>query len=346
MVDGESRDEWRVIGTSVQGATHERANRPNQDAIRWVPASAVGPPLILAVADGHGSAKSFRSDIGAGLAVDTAIRVVEEFLREQAKPPNLSLAKNLLAERLPRLLVRQWVTAVQKHVQEHPFIAEESAILAQTRGSRVQASVEDDSLIAYGSTLLVALLTSSYIAYLQLGDGDVITVSEKGEVACPVPPDERLFANETTSLSARAAWNDVRVAFHPTAASSPALILLSTDGYSNSFSDESGFLQVGVDILNLMRSDGAKVVDGRLESWLKRTTSEGSGDDITLGVLYRTGAVTVSPNSIAEKRTPSVDHPTLESSTATPDASLTVVSSEESNTREQHAGETAAGDVW
>ncbi|MFM7713741.1 MAG: protein phosphatase 2C domain-containing protein, partial [Microcystis sp.] len=56
---------WRCIGESVKGASHVRSGLPNQDAIRWFPESGIGLPLILAVSDGHGSAKSFRSDRGS-----------------------------------------------------------------------------------------------------------------------------------------------------------------------------------------------------------------------------------------------------------------------------------------
>jgi hypothetical protein len=34
----------------------------------------------------------------------------------------------------------------------------------------------------------------------------------------------------------------------------PALILLATDGYANSFPDEAGFLKVGSDLLGMIRS--------------------------------------------------------------------------------------------
>ncbi|MDQ3699739.1 MAG: protein phosphatase 2C domain-containing protein, partial [Chloroflexota bacterium] len=66
---------WRVVGTSVRGASHRRHGLPNQDALRWWPESGLGPPLVLAVADGHGSAKCFRSDVGSRLAVAAAVEV-------------------------------------------------------------------------------------------------------------------------------------------------------------------------------------------------------------------------------------------------------------------------------
>ena len=65
----------------------------------------------------------------------------------------------------------------------------------------------------------------------------------------------------------------------------PALILLSTDGYPNSFRDEAGFLQVGSDILRLIRENGLASVNDQLAGWLRDSTRAGSGDDVTLGIL-------------------------------------------------------------
>src|SRR5215213_10293435 len=100
------RTRWRVVGHSVRGATHERAGRPNQDAIHWTPPSSDRLPLILAVADGHGSSKSFRSEWGARLAVETAAEVIGDFLQGQSE--SLSATKRAAEEWLPAALVRRW----------------------------------------------------------------------------------------------------------------------------------------------------------------------------------------------------------------------------------------------
>ena len=65
----------------------------------------------------------------------------------------------------------------------------------------------------------------------------------------------------------------------------PALVLLSTDGYANSFEDDGGFLSVGSDLLMMLREHDTAAVQRDLETWLEEASREGSGDDITLGVL-------------------------------------------------------------
>lgn len=269
---------WRIVGRSVRGAAHERAGTPNQDAIHWLPETGTGSPLILAVADGHGSRRSFRSETGARLAVETAAQVVADFLRGQTQTESLSVVKRAAEEWLPAALVRRWLEAVSAHLAAHPLSAGESG---------PPGGAPSNLSVAYGTTILAAAVAADFILYLQLGDGEILTVSRDGEVTRPLPKDERLFANETTSLCSPDAWRDFRVCFQALSNAPPALILLSTDGYPNSFHDEAGFLKVGPDILALIRAEGLDVVGGHLASWLAESTRAGSGDDVTLGLIFK-----------------------------------------------------------
>ncbi|MDQ1523179.1 MAG: hypothetical protein QOE47_1103 [Pyrinomonadaceae bacterium] len=277
---------WRVVGHSVRGASHERAGTPNQDAIHWLPASSGDElPLVLALADGHGSAKSFRSETGARLAVETAAAVVRDFLKVQTE--SLSATKRAAEEWLPGALVRGWQEAVAAHLAAHPLSPDELDPPHASR--RAVAAVNTDSsnsLVAYGTTLLVAAVTESFILYLQLGDGEILNVSAGGEVSKPLPEDARLFANETTSLCSPDAWHDFRVCFQVVSHAPPSLILLSTDGYPNSFLNATGFLKVGSDILAAIRAGGLDAVNENIAAWLTESTRAGSGDDATLGLIF------------------------------------------------------------
>ena len=275
---------WRVVGNSVRGATHERASLPNQDAIHWLPESGAGLPLILAVADGHGSQKSFRSETGAHLAVETATEVISNFLRGRTQTESLSVIKRAAEEWLPTAVVRRWLEAVSSHHAAHPLSTNEVKSPEKVHRTSKQDASSNLPLV-YGTTVLAAAVTAEFILYLQLGDGEILTVSKEGEVTRPLPKDERLFANETTSLCSPDAWRDFRVCFQVVSNTPPALILLSTDGYSNSFHDEQGFIKVGTDILEMIRADGLDTINEHLESWLSESTYAGSGDDVTLGII-------------------------------------------------------------
>ena len=73
--------------------------------------------------------------------------------------------------------------------------------------------------------------------------------------------------------------------FQSVAEQLPQLISVSTDGYSNSFVDCSGFRKIGPDFLKLIRAHGTEHVSRQMESWLDQASEGGSGDDTTLGLM-------------------------------------------------------------
>jgi hypothetical protein len=257
-----------AFGASVRGAAHRRLGTPNQDALR---VHTTPDHTILAVADGHGSERCFRSDVGSRLAVGVAVRALASALGAGERLSDLEVVR-----RITQRIVGDWTRAVHADLRLFP--------LAEHEQTRTQ-----QPLLPYGSTLCAVTVTSTCILYLQLGDGDVLAVSEHGRVRRPLPPDDRLIANHTTSLCSPRAADEFRVGFQLLTEETPppALILVSTDGYANSFKDERGFLRVGPDMLQMLRTEGVEPVRDCLPVWLEEASRLGSGDDVTLGQLYR-----------------------------------------------------------
>jgi serine/threonine protein phosphatase PrpC len=277
---------WRVFGRSVRGASHRRRQIPNQDAIRWS-ATLTGDP-ILAVADGHGSTACFRSEIGAAFAVESALELISEFAgRLDFSQHYLDDVESEFKERL----IARWREAVLANLRENPFTPEE-LLVVESRAVRTP-------FVAYGSTLLAVLACESKLFLLQIGDGDILLVSGDGRVSRPWPRDARLLGVETTSLCTADAASNVRLRVEPLMPHSPSLVLLCTDGYSNSFRADAGFLKVGTDLLEMMEKDGPESVEGNLEEWLEEASRLGSGDDVTLGVLFRSSLFRCGENGNA-----------------------------------------------
>lgn len=301
---------WHVIGESVLGATHKRSGLPNQDAISGLPDPQTQPPsadvelpLILAVADGHGSAKSFRSDRGSWFAVQVATEQLHQLL-SQIDSTDLRVIQHIATEQLPQLVVRAWHKRVEENRAQEPYTDDEWQRLLEKDGQRAQQAVEANPSLAYGATLLAVAVTETFVLYLQLGDGDILSVDVHGETQRPFPKDERLIANETTSLCLPKAWQEFRVRLVPTSAHSPMLILVSTDGYANSFRTEADFIRIGRDYLQMMRTEGPDHVKQQLAQILADTSESGSGDDITLGLIRRTeGSDPVTRKDLAVVKT-------------------------------------------
>jgi hypothetical protein len=101
--------------------------------------------------------------------------------------------------------------------------------------------------------------------------------------------------NETYSLCIPDCWRHVRThMLYPGADGrredggqpAPALIMLTTDGYSNSFLTDAGFTKAGADIYKLLRAEGEGYIADNLEGWLNSSSESGSGDDIAMALVY------------------------------------------------------------
>jgi hypothetical protein len=287
MTDEMAGLRWRAVGGTVAGASHVRAGRPNQDAIRLPRDGEM--PSVVAVSDGHGSDKCFRSDRGSRIAVAAAVVVLGELVARAGDEQAAAVLESARAH-VPAELARRWREAVELDLASEPFTGEELDALEAKDGARARASVTSNPLLAYGATVVGAAITSSYIVFAQLGDGDILVVSEAGEVARPLPADSRLFANETTSLASPTADRDFRLAVVPLD-DPPVLLLLSTDGYANSFRDEAEFLKVGRDLIEMIGASGLDAVARDIPTWLDETSRLGSGDDVTLAIACRPDAI-------------------------------------------------------
>lgn len=281
---------WRVVGASVPGAAHKRAGKPNQDSLQWSQQSGTGLPLVLSVSDGHGSAVCFRSEVGSRLAVDVAIRTLLDTAAhlDDSVGTRASVLNRYAQDQLPKLLIRNWNESVDRHINAHPCSRGDIRRLLRVAGRpSVEKLLRENQRLAYGATLLSAMVMDDCILYVQLGDGDIVVVSEDGEPRRAIPKDSRLIGNETASLCEPNAWRDVRATVQSIEDQPPALILVSTDGYANSFVNDDGFLQVGSDLLKIVREHGLDYVDKELNNWLDEASCAGSGDDVTVGVICR-----------------------------------------------------------
>jgi serine/threonine protein phosphatase PrpC len=258
---------WSVISESVRGASHLRSGLPNQDAIKIELADTTNFPLIVAVADGHGSVKCTHSDLGSQFAVESAIEMVKQIYAS----PDLTLPQlRNLAENIPKAISRSWQEKVATHIERD---AELHTVSANT-------------YLAFGTTLLVACVLEKAILLWQIGDGDIVVIQNDSSIAMPIPVDERLLGNETTSLCKEKAFDDFRSAFLPIIENPPLAIFLASDGYKNSFTHPDGFNQALTDIYGYIKTEGADWVQQHLADWLNEASRDGSGDDISLAIIY------------------------------------------------------------
>jgi hypothetical protein len=283
---------WTALSASARGASHEQGGHKNQDATRLENPSGPDDVLLLAVADGHGSARSFRSDRGAAMATECALRELRHFIRRLGTDAPLSRVRNQAKHRWPKSLLAAWKSAVRADVAAHPFTAMDFA--AYPEAPPVLKPGEDlpvTAYLAYGATLVAVAITRRYILYSQLGDGDILSVQADGGVSRPLPRQHEFMANQTVSLCSHHAWREFQIRVDALRGPVPALIMLSTDGYANCFGSDEGFFKVGADFLSYLRFEGIGFVGEKLEEWLRQSSHDGSGDDITVGLAARANAL-------------------------------------------------------
>ena len=283
-------DGWQIVSASVRGTAHERNDAPNQDRFSWWQHASDLTCAILCVADGHGGSGYTRSDTGARLAVEQAqmllVNEVLPLIKDGSAHEDMARFKKQLEHQLPRDLLNRWRDSVNQHAADHPITENRSSDVSEQKSKEDQdIEPETPPEQRYGATILATLLTPDLHLYIQLGDGDILTLSAEGEVTRPpFEKDSHLLANHTTSLCSKEAWRFVRIHFQPIVTKPPVLVMLATDGYANSFAGDAAFKQVALDFCDAIRQDGPVHVASQLIGWLKETSNAGSGDDISVVV--------------------------------------------------------------
>jgi Protein phosphatase 2C len=266
---------WRVIVGSVRGLAHVVRYLPNQDSVESRAIARDGG-VVVAVADGHGAARHFRSSTGSRLAVRAGCAVVGELTAAASEPWDAETA-GTLCDLLPESIVGRWRELVAQHLASHPYSAPElSALEAAGDGPR----------IPYGSTLLVALITGDWLICAQIGDGDLLAVRPDGTGWTPVAGDDRLDGIHTTSLCQVGAVASFRAAAHDLRTEPLLALLLSTDGYGNAQASDPWQPVVAGELAELAIQHDAAWFRRQLPVWAERCASAaGSRDDTTLALL-------------------------------------------------------------
>ena len=275
----DAQDLWLALTASQQGAAHQATGLPNQDAVaaRQIQADV----LVAAVADGHGHRRHFRSARGSQLAVAIACEAAGELT---ARLDEFETARQIESEALHKLvpaITGRWRDAVREDVAADPFTAQEEA----TRASR------DDALIAYGSTLLLAIAGRRWLVLVQIGDGDIMGIQPDGRPLLPVPRDPSLDGQQTTSLCGPHAEDDFRAAVVDASTTQLLGVLLATDGYGNAQVADPWADAVSVDLAGLISDRPPEWLAGQLPLWASRCASaDGSADDTTIALLIAPSA--------------------------------------------------------
>lgn len=266
-----------VFGKSVQGASHKRVCMECQDSYKKV--EFEDGTVIMAVADGHGSKACPYSKSGSRIAANVFCKVMEDFYKNYSDNPEMLL----------KYLNREGETKVAQAVDTE---WKKRVLTAHTKQNRevpltTEGKIDNIEIYKqYGSTLVGIMITPIFVFAFQIGDGDMAYISENGVEQVLV--SDKILGTETHSLSKINSWmNAISVVRRKDNSEVlPALYMLSTDGFSNSYKNESEFKKTCSEYYSMTKEHGVDVVKANLKSWLTETSEQGCGDDITLLMCY------------------------------------------------------------
>ena len=231
---------------------------------------------IAVAADGHGSAKHFRSDAGSRIAVKITLELLKNYMNRTDFRQQFRAHPEFILSQMEKQILMKWREAVEEYHLENPLTEEEKEKQAAAGGSPRTA-------VIYGSTVLAAVLADDFAYGLVLGDGGFVALDEAGHIFIPVE-DPNSRANYTSSLC-----NTDAIHFfeHWYTEEPVRALFVSTDGLFKSFASEEDFLRYH-GLLTQMFGDEARMEKSIRRNFEKRTR-EGSGDDISIAFVYRAG---------------------------------------------------------
>lgn len=314
---------YRAFACSRVGASHVREGKPCQDAhALWAGTVAADSYVLAAVADGHGDAEHSRSAEGASWAVEAAAGELWDLKSSLAVQATTSQLIAEFKKNFPRRATHRWREAVRQ------------------RTEATESSVHDRALYRpFGTTLLVAMWWGDLLLAAQIGDGAAFVVQEDGTVDRLLSPSSDEIGGVTQSLCSANAdkhWVTAVRRFPD-----DAMLVLMTDGVINAFENDTEVQKFVADLGLRIRDHGITQVAEKVPGWLDSYSHQGSGDDMTLVLVWRCPARDRSGDTSQAEHgldaTPASAEPLPERPASLPEGQQLVPSQEEE--KASHHGE-------
>lgn len=262
------------FSNSVKGASHEVKGIVCQDSSAHF---ADENYAVAVVADGHGSKKHFRSNIGSQLAVESTLATIKKFYENPEEfDCNFPKNHNMVIKNIQKQIISRWNVAVLKHFNDNPVTPQEKDDFTPEEFAKIPVESY------YGTTLVAAVASKEFTFGFQIGDGSVIGVFEDGSTAMLIDYEESNPANITSSIcNANAASmfdsfyiNDKKI----------LALYVSTDGLYTSFGSDDDFLDYHT-IITSKLSESIDFESSVIKN-LKKRSNYGTQDDISLSCIY------------------------------------------------------------
>jgi serine/threonine protein phosphatase PrpC len=265
---------YKGFSYSMTGASHIAKNLICQDSSAHYAAKDFSAAVV---ADGHGSKKHFRSNIGSEIAVNCTLDVIKRFYSD-VDEFNREFPKNhkRIMRNIERQIISEWNIRVNEHYRVNPLTQEEKSQF--TPEELAEITVES----FYGTTLVAAVMCDNFTFGFQIGDGSLIAVFEDGHTSMIIDYEESNPANITASMcnsNAITMFNSYYVDDKKICA-----VFVSTDGLYTSFGSDLEFLNYHTIIADQLSESEA--FSETVSKNVQKRTNYGTQDDISLSCVY------------------------------------------------------------
>ncbi len=294
---------------SVQGSNHIAWGRPCEDAS----GSYANPEkhyYVAAVSDGHGADECYRADKGSKIAVEIAIKNLQELAEKMTRTPEqearfyqdiLGSARyqQMTMRHLTDVIHAEGVDRVREDLQTNAPTEEELAPLQEKKKKNYAQSDRPEQV--YGCTLMAALWMQKCLLLIHQGDGRCDVFYTDGTVNQPIPWDSRCVGTKTTSMCDDDAEPSFRSCVIDFQKKPVMACYLGCDGvedaYRDSEEDMAGVHTFYKRLTYEVAHRTPEQLDVYLEEMLPRFSyaglynMSGSGDDVSVAAIVDTDAI-------------------------------------------------------
>lgn len=168
---------FQGVHSTVIGDSHIRKGIVCQDSSGTVVTDQFA---IAVVADGHGSAKHFRSDVGSRIAVKITTKLLKNYMNRSDFKEQFFKHPEFILAQMEKQILMKWREAVEEYHLENPLTGEEESKIPEKAKGRLRTAV------IYGSTVLATVLTKDFSYGMILGDGGFVVLGENDELFIPI----------------------------------------------------------------------------------------------------------------------------------------------------------------
>jgi serine/threonine protein phosphatase PrpC len=295
---------YKSFSVTETGISHTKHGKGCEDFSLHYPPEGSKPALPVAlavVADGHGDENCFRSAKGAEFAAITAKEAVIEFVNHlkprplqifnpKRWPPKYVFEKYI--RDLVKHIIKEWHGKVEQDYKSSPFTDKELS----NAGEKYQKRYAEGRYLhhAYGTTLIVSVVTKDYWFGIHIGDGRFTALYPDGVFTQPVPWDERCYLNVTTSICDDDALEEARIFYAPTSEKLPAAIFLCSDGLDDNYpveKNEEYLYKLYRTIALTFVDDGFDSTCAQLKDLANSFATKGKGDDTSIAGIIDLEAI-------------------------------------------------------